>query len=176
MFGWFKKQKPGAGGGSWSDLRDLADDFQAFARFRQETGRLLCALGNPTAAGISQEDVDTAVAEAMAAYNAGRAPYQGGALAGFDRFLTSDRIIRKREDYLHIHERGTDEDLHCIHIFSLPCDPAGLQWVEVFMDDSAQKAIATIEHEGIEERFRIRWWLVREQGEWKIHDFEHVFG
>jgi hypothetical protein len=162
----------------WSKvkMRDLSEHPPEFERFCRDNVALLCALSNPGAAGITQEDIDKAVSDAISDYVYHRAPYQGGELSGFDRIVTSDRVIRKREDYLHIHARETDEDLDCIHFTLLPYYPDEIQWIEILVDDAKQMAIVTTEHMApTDDRSRIRWWLSHENGEWKIHEFEPIF-
>lgn len=161
----------------WTEtgMRELAQDSAELNKFRTESGEVLHILGNPDKAGITREDLDAAAGIAIANYSSRRTPYYGGHLAGYDRFLTSRRMILKSEDYLHIYDRKTETDLNCIHLFSLPADPAMTHWARVLIDSAAKKAIVVTENTSMDDTSRIRWWLVREDGEWKIDHFEPIF-
>lgn len=84
-------------------------------------------------------------------------------------------MILKSEDYLHIYDRNTETDLNCIHIFSLPTDPAKTHWARILVDSTGDKAIVVTEHPFMKETIRNRWWLIREDSEWKIDYFEPIF-
>lgn len=156
-------------------MRELTQGSPEWDRFRTESGEVLHILGNPTKAGITREDLHAAAGIAVAKYASKRTPYYGGHLAGYDRFLTSRRMILKSEDYLHIYDRRTETDLNCIHLFSLPTDLAKTLWALVLIDSAGKKAIVVTENAFMEGIARNRWWLVREDGEWKIDYFEPIF-
>jgi hypothetical protein len=161
----------------WTEagMRELTQDSPELNAFRAESGNVLHILGNPDKADIANEDLDAAAGIAVANYASKRTSHYGGHLAGYDRFLTSRRMILKSEDYLHIYDRKTETDLNCIHLFSLPTDPAKTLWARVLVDSAGKKAIVVTENTFMEETARNRWWLVREDGEWKIDYFEPIF-
>lgn len=180
----FVAKKPASRPWTEIEFRELAANSQEFEMFRRDTAALYCVLGDLEAVGISMEDIDKAFSEAIAESTAGRAPYQGGALSRLDCFVSRNRVIRKRADYFHIHMRESHEDLCLIHWHTVPHDPTTIRLLQVSTDNSGARAIVMTEHMQIawtdndmyeSVPSRIRWWLLREDGQWKIHEFEPVF-
>jgi len=181
MFEWLKSLIGGTTNAlkrpPWTEagMRELAPTSPELDLFRMELGDVLYILGNPSKAGITSEHLDAAAGVAVANYASKRTLYYGGHLAGYDRFLTRRRMILKCEDYLHIYDRKTETDLNCIHLFSLPTDPAMTTWSHVLLDSAGKKSIVVTENAFMEDTARNRWWLVHEDGEWKIDYFEPIF-